>query len=257
MLTTVIFPPFSYEEALVGPYKSDQGNNTAFEHHRIEPGNLYSDHISRLQQGIEKLNKTLTENKRCSESDDEDQCARDLFQHCVYSTPKPLDCEDGECGSGFGSGSGSGSGFGFQDDTESTPTDRSSEEYTTSNGNRNSQSDEANGNRYHNKYNNRFGDAPAGPTVESAETDVRSTTENYAQGTVGVINIDPDKGDEEEEEEVETDVTPTRSRVTPTESVGNIEEDKDIGNTSDSLELRFSFIVTFLALLSVFAGFME
>ena len=212
----------SYEESLAGPRKSEQFNNSAFELHPVESGILYSDLISKLQERINKLNQTIEENEQCRNSDDEDQCARNLFHSCT--APKPI-CGPGDCRSGSGSGSGSGSDSSSQDDTESGPTEFSFEEHTTSNAGDTNTNANANNNRQtvitkNTGFSNHFNDAPSRghiPFVQKADT---IPTTSYAEV---IMNIAPD---EEEEEDTDIDATPTQTRVPWQENTDTVNGEK-------------------------------
>ena len=207
----------SYEEGLAGPLKSDQFNNSAFQLHPVESGILYSDLISRLKDRIDKLNQTIEENERCRNSDDEDQCARNLFRSCIYSKPEPSKCGSGDCGSGSESGSGSGSDSSFQDDLESGPTELSFEEHTTSNAGDDNTDRNTNTKQkpVDNHFSNHFNNIPGKGAIP------------LSPKAVAVINIDPD---EEEEEDTDVDATPTRTHVPWQENPETIngEKPKDV-----------------------------
>ena len=241
--------------------KADQGNNSAFELHPIEPGILYTDLILKIQDRIIEVNETIVENERCRESDDEDQCTRDLFHGCVYATSKPKCDNPSDCGSGSesGSGSGSGSGFYFQDDTESGPTEFTfGEEQTTSNTNDGNYGDQETDNTkmdlLRRTHSNHFNDAPAaGNSIYGLKTttvgEAPDTTESYAKGTMGVINIDPDG---EEKEDTDVDSTPMRTRLTtkPPEKVENVKDFEDGRSGSCVMSVAPAMAIV-LALVSV------
>ena len=224
-----------------------------------------------LEERVREINETMEENKQCRESDDEDQCARNVFASCRQPTRAPPPCATGDCASGSGSSSGSGSGSGsdFQDDTEDGPTDISFEEQTTANSDRNNNNDNQNNNNNNNNNNkngnkpnritfsNHFNDAPAPVFVNRPTTTEKSSpTDSYGEGTVEVINITPGRGDDgEEEEDSETDATPTRTRIQ--QKPGKTEEPKDIDGKSGSQAVLyvvptvvFTVLVSTLALLS-------
>ena len=247
----------SYEEGLAGPLKSDQFNNSAFELHPVESVILYSDLISKLQDRIDKLNQTIEENERCRNSDDEDQCARNLFHSCT--APKPI-CDPGDCQSGSGSGSGFGSDSSFQDDTESGPTEFSFEEHTTSNAGDTNTNANANNNRQaaitkNSHLSNHFNDAPRrGPIPFSPKANANPTA-SYAEGTVAVMNIDPD---EEKKEDTDVDATPTPTRVLWKENTDAVkgEKKKNMVDGRSGTQGQYSVLpamVTVILLASVLA----
>lgn len=95
-----------YEDPQVGVLKSDQKNNTAFQHLPLEPELKYQPEMAKLKQLTSLLNETILQ-KLCFESDDED-CVKKVLYMCDTNGLPDFSA----------SGSGSGLGSGNHSDTE-------------------------------------------------------------------------------------------------------------------------------------------